>query len=523
MPWKIYILLIFISIFTTELKACFMKGEPEILWKKSANGKYECQVETCIGNITVYESGKREKPLWKIKIPSNNRGNFKITLSDSGDYILNNINRVHNALSTTFEIYKKDGSVIAMRPFALTGEMQKRHAPGGEIYYVSLKSITSASKDSFTVVNVMDKARTFKIDELKITRKQKLLPLSTGVTVGVSAKYLKNLADRTDLILKVYMKNGNYYTNCFLEIEKEKVFIYTPLGRIECSEDHIDRIQVSAIKGVQKGTEYYFLTNGDLVFGNTNTDNKESIKINSLTIPKKIIVDKGTVNSFSKLTRNKEKLSNYLVSYRAKEMKNLDSLSGIKTLEILHISYSDFTDLKAIKELTNLRYLGIYKCPNVKSLKGIEGHKIRKVEIGCCPNLESLEGLDGTEIEYIHFARCPKVKNLKGIEKIKNLDTIYLTSHSIDNLSHIGRLPPLRRLVIKSCQGLKNLTGLSRMKLSYLDISSCQKLTSVKGIENMNLKGIYIKKCKNLVDIRAAENLGTIKYFNIDCPKVKKK
>ena len=126
------------------------------LWIKSANGKYEAQVDTRKGTVKVYETGKRTKALWDVQFEYSVFYS-KLSVSDSGNYIIHHsghfgVNSLDDVAAT---VYMKDGTSKELKAKEIIDEQIEQRS-SIKLKYKCLKVIKNLKADSFVVINAKD-------------------------------------------------------------------------------------------------------------------------------------------------------------------------------------------------------------------------------------------------------------------------------------------------------------------------------------------------------------------------------
>ena len=159
------LIIIMVLFFMTQLSA--KRGpQNEQVWVKSDNGKYQCLVETRTGTVTVVETGKRNKILWKIKIKGFSSYFSKVYLSDTGDYLIHNKSnhRVRNIADTALEIHKKNGKSKSFQAKDFIDKLQENKRRTSVCpKFLWLKHIGPLKADSFSLINAKGEEKTIKV------------------------------------------------------------------------------------------------------------------------------------------------------------------------------------------------------------------------------------------------------------------------------------------------------------------------------------------------------------------------
>ena len=228
-------------------------------------------------------------------------------------------------------------------------------------------------------------------------------------------------------------------------------------------------------------------------------------------------------------------------------IKDLAALRGMETLKSLTISYMGITSLEGLQG-TGLTALIIHGS-SIRSLKGIQGLRLKTLHLNECRSLASLDGIQGMPLETLSLSgwRIPggslaqldqmglskltmlnvhecDLQNLHGLRglglKELNLSECRSLRGDLSALKGMG----LKRLSVYLCGELRSLNGIQGMELealtlvgsgitslkplagqkfSSLDVSWCRNLQSLDGLEGMPLEKLSARSCESLRDITA--------------------
>jgi Leucine-rich repeat (LRR) protein len=214
-------------------------------------------------------------------------------------------------------------------------------------------------------------------------------------------------------------------------------------------------------------------------------------------------------------------------------------------LEYVGLHNNDsLTDIIPLSELTRIKTLGIYKCPNVKDIEPLSSlvnlerlylthnNNYDYSDIASLQKLESLTiggdhlgEIDLSSIGQLHYVKfltltngfaATKIKNINELQNLKNLETLDISGAANLDLSWTSNLYSLTKLNLDFCtvndvSPLANLPNLAEVDLtssSIKDIASLSRSNSIKyvrvferdveaGIDNtirsrFHEKGIYL-------------------------------
>lgn len=161
---------------------------------------------------------------------------------------------------------------------------------------------------------------------------------------------------------------------------------------------------------------------------------------------------------------------------------------GTKSLELSSkiLENLEGIHLESIQALENLTTLKLH-CPKFESLNSLAGlAHLMHLDVSGCQLVRSLEGIQNlTQLKTLKLSACASLESLDGIERLTQLMHLELGGgERLKNLNGIQNLRLLKTLNLKGCAGLQNLALLSNLtQLNYLNISQCENLESLEGIE----------------------------------------
>lgn len=157
-------------------------------------------------------------------------------------------------------------------------------------------------------------------------------------------------------------------------------------------------------------------------------------------------------------------------------VKGFFDLKKLKKLTIL--KYKNKT-LEGFNQITTLTELSIFDSSSIISLKGINGLKISKLNLGLLPKLESLDYIDqlSESLNEIELDTCKKIKSIEIISKLPNLEIFNAYNcGEIDSINSIRVLKKLKEICVgftvvdgdmSPCIGLKSVTFVNKKHYSH--------------------------------------------------------
>jgi Leucine-rich repeat (LRR) protein len=173
------------------------------------------------------------------------------------------------------------------------------------------------------------------------------------------------------------------------------------------------------------------------------------------------------------------------------ESPDIKFLLDMPDLENVRLRNNDFlTDIMPLSELTKIKTLEIYKCPNIKNI----------TPLSSLVNLETLYLTHNNNYDY------------RDIASLQNLETLIIGGDHLDkiDLRSIGQLPYVKSLTlshgfaavkIKNIHELQNLTRLETLKISgvaNLDLSWAANLHS---LTKLNLDFCTVNDVSPLINL----------------------
>ena len=150
---------------------------PDIVWGTSNNGKFEFKRENLTAHITIYNTGKRDAPIWDATVPGFSRLFSMIVLADAGDLMLHvrSNHQVSKLTDTAILVFKKDGSSAKLEAKYF---IDKLVVPAGlrvstSPNFMWLKKFEALTKESFTLINAKDENKKIILKNVKTSKTKK--------------------------------------------------------------------------------------------------------------------------------------------------------------------------------------------------------------------------------------------------------------------------------------------------------------------------------------------------------------
>ena len=165
-------------------------------------------------------------------------------------------------------------------------------------------------------------------------------------------------------------------------------------------------------------------------------------------------------------------------------LAHLEPLHHLRALAFLTLHLRSLKDIRCLVDLHHLAMLSMVHCASVtdlsplKNLPGLRSLRLRRV----APNL-SLDGLMGhPALKQLTIARW-RGADLTPVASLLTLEDLRLVRVDVSSVAALAGLPRLKRLTLKGCTRLTDLTGLGDLPvLTDLVISDCPALTDLSGL-----------------------------------------
>ncbi|CAI0460441.1 unnamed protein product, partial [Linum tenue] len=223
---------------------------------------------------------------------------------------------------------------------------------------------------------------------------------------------------------------------------------------------------------------------------------------------------------------------------------NLNSLNGLENLHLLttlSLWYATLERLPSLANLSKLKDLEVCYCPNVVEIPGMGGlgECLSRLTIKKCPSLANLDGLLqllGALEELTLYEQSSGGKPSLDLPCLVNLKRLYIRScPELTEVTGLGRLVSLEWLTVESCTSIRQLFDLSELKnlkklpnlsslknLETLELVGCTELTEVEGVEGLeSLMELNLFNCRSITELGNLSALKKLRMFDIvGCTKL---
>ncbi|MDR2864054.1 MAG: leucine-rich repeat protein [Spirochaetaceae bacterium] len=196
-------------------------------------------------------------------------------------------------------------------------------------------------------------------------------------------------------------------------------------------------------------------------------------------------------------------------------------LLDMPDLENVRLHNNDLlTDIMPLSELTKIKSLTIYKCPNVKNINPLSSlvnlealylthnNNYDYRDIASLQKLKSLiivgdhlGEIDLSSIGQLHYVKfltltngfaVTKIKNINELQNLKNLETLHISGVDNLDLSWVSNMYNLTKLDLDSCtvndlSPLVNLPNLAEVDLIFSSIKDITCLSSSNSIKHVRV------------------------------------
>lgn len=169
------------------------------------------------------------------------------------------------------------------------------------------------------------------------------------------------------------------------------------------------------------------------------------------------------------------------------EITNIAPLANMKSLLTLDLGKNPVVDLEPIREAKDLRYLGLFKCYEIRSL-------------GFVRDLRFLTDLNISFTETEDFS----LAMVSGLKDLENLRIQGIVKND-DELSHIQDLVKLKQLTMGRNDGITDISMLDKLvAMEYLDIHSnnVSDISVVTNYPNLIKLVMYRNKVTDISPLR---------------------
>ncbi|XP_048421128.1 disease resistance protein RUN1-like [Pyrus x bretschneideri] len=221
------------------------------------------------------------------------------------------------------------------------------------------------------------------------------------------------------------------------------------------------------------------------------------------------------------------------IRMKSLEKLNLSSCSSLEMFsEILEVmeelSWLDLSGSKikelpsSINNLTELEYLGLKDCKELKSLPiSILMQSLKKLDLSGCSSLEMFPEISEVmkELSWLDLSRS-KFKELpSSINNLTKLEYLGLKDcKELKSLPIIIRMQSLKKLNLSGCSSLEMFPEISEVmeELSWLNLSGSKIKELPSSINNLTeLEYLSLKDCKELKSLPTSVHMQSLKKLNL--------
>ncbi|HEX3172897.1 MAG TPA: NACHT domain-containing protein [Solirubrobacterales bacterium] len=217
----------------------------------------------------------------------------------------------------------------------------------------------------------------------------------------------------------------------------------------------------------------------------------------------------------------------------ALETLSLDGLDSLETLQLA--GNSMLVDLPGVDELPKLRECGLAVCPNLSEMlrlpTSVEKVSLRKLpfsELGLvedcvgltslalirCEHLSDIDRLaDLGRLRTLTLNYCPQLHDLFSISRLRNLDSLKIREHFLQDLSAYHLPDGLSELALTDCpltslDALTRLTGLRELDLTdCVEVTDCTPLSDLANLQALSLAGSKVDSLRFVESLQRLEHL----------------
>lgn len=207
----------------------------------------------------------------------------------------------------------------------------------------------------------------------------------------------------------------------------------------------------------------------------------------------------------------------------AQNIEKVSKIPYLPFLEKLSIKYPKciLQNLNIISQLTNLKYLDLFQCGNLKDISALENTKdltyLNLTWLYSCSDFSVLSKL--TKLQVLIMETCNRISDISMLENLTELRELSLRENSIKDFTPLRNLKKLEKLYLYMSVEVEDLSPLSELyNLTHMDIY-CQKDISLSPLGSLNnLKELFVIAHRNDdVTINTIVKLNKLEKLHFDC------
>lgn len=230
-----------------------------------------------------------------------------------------------------------------------------------------------------------------------------------------------------------------------------------------------------------------------------------------------LVIERGAVD-ISALARLRN--LKYLFIYRSPQIKDYSPLWGLSRLETLEVSRCGLTDLSSFAKLTNLRVLmlsGNY-ISDITPLKGLTGlvwldlsSNGLSEEHEPLKDISPLAGLTGLTDLFLGSNQIEDISALSGMTQMQHLEIYWTDISDVTPLAGMKKLESLdiNGTKVTDISALSGLNKLQQLNVSHTDINDISALSELKELKSLNLEWT------DVTDISVLAGLDKLEYVDL--------
>ncbi|KAF8024667.1 hypothetical protein BT93_F1751 [Corymbia citriodora subsp. variegata] len=157
------------------------------------------------------------------------------------------------------------------------------------------------------------------------------------------------------------------------------------------------------------------------------------------------------------------------------------NIDGLKHLEELSIEFCNSIERLDIAQLNRLKLLHVEGCGNLVEIRVHDNlESLETIAIRECKAIQRLILQELQSLKKLGAKCCDNLVEIRGLDRAQILEALQITRcGSIIKLPDLSRCEKLQTLVVQDCNKLKQLQGLEKLDLTYLDIFGCDSLETL--------------------------------------------
>ena len=182
----------------------------------------------------------------------------------------------------------------------------------------------------------------------------------------------------------------------------------------------------------------------------------------------------------------------------------------------------NLTNLDRLRELSGLKTVLIFDCPQLKNLDGLANSQLKILCVDKCPQLQNVDPLQGmTTLKYINLWRCPALENVDALANCNLIRFNLRECPLVNNIDSLEGHTDLRFCFLDGCHGLKHFNGLMDHTMTTFSITASDQLLTqsvLSGLGRVRQMGLTDCNLQSLEQVWKHFNVKTMNLYR--CPNL---